>query len=78
LPEILRLWELGIKTCGCCCGHGKQTPFIEVKEEYIPKMKELGYVVQPNECRSGDEDGFVPKTILNYGNADKGFNWWSK
>ena len=76
LPEILRLWEMGIKTTGCCCGHGKQPPFIGVKPEYISKMKELGYKVHPNPCRPGDEDSFVPKTELTYESADKGVNWW--
>ena len=79
LPEILSLWEQGIKTTGCCCGHDKtsmEEPFIGVEFEYIDKMKSLGYKVWPNKHRPGDEDSFYPKTILNYGNADKGFNWW--
>lgn len=76
LPEILCLWEMGIKTTGCCCGHGKQElAFIGVTPEYIPRMKQLGYQVQFNECRPNDDDSFVPKTKLEYGSADKGFNW---
>lgn len=78
LPEVLRLWELGIRTTGCCCGHGKQPPFIGVAEKDIPRMKFLGYKVQPNECRPGDEDSFVPRTELTYQDADKGFNWWDE
>ena len=77
LPEILKLWELGIKTTGCCCGHGdKKMANIGVKDEYIEKMKSLGYKVWNNSCRPNDEDSFIPKTELSYGNADKGFNWW--
>ena len=38
-------------------------------------MKALGYEVQENPCRPGDEDTFYPKTTLEYGDADKGFNW---
>ena len=77
LPEILKLWEMGIKTTGCCCGHGRpDMAFVGVKEEYIGKMKELGYRVRFNSCRPGDEDSFIPKTRLDYGSADKGFNWW--
>ena len=77
LPEILKLWELGIKTTGCCCGHGRDgMSFIGVKPEYIEKMKSLGYKVRFNECRPDDEDSFIPKTQLSYLNADKGFNWW--
>ena len=75
LPEILKLWEMGIKTTGCCCGHGKQKlAYIGVSPEYIPRMKELGYQVQFNSCRPDDEDSFVPKTELKYDSADKGFN----
>lgn len=76
LPEVLTLWELGIKTTGCCCGHGKQGPFIGVTDEFIPVMKAMGYVVAYNSCRPDDEDSFVPKTEFIYWNAEKGFNWW--
>lgn len=78
LPEILKLWEMGIKTTGCCCGHGKEEAFIGVLPEYIPRMKELGYRVHCNSCRPDDEDSFVPKTELKYYSADKGFNWWDR
>lgn len=78
LPEILKLWEMGIKTTGCCCGHGKQEAFIGVLPEYVPRMKELGYQVHFNSYRPDDEDSFVPKTELKYGSADKGFNWWDR
>lgn len=79
LPEILNLWEIGIKTTGCCCGHGDPgMAYIGVEPEFIPRMKEIGYEVYPNVCRPGDEDSFVPKTYLQYGDADKGFNWWDK
>lgn len=76
LPEILFLWEKGIRTTGCCCGHAKHLPFIGVIESDIPRMKALGYEVQHNPCRPGDEDTFYPKTALQYGSADRGFNWW--
>lgn len=78
LPEILSLWERGIRTTGCCCGHAKLPAFISVSDQDILKMKELGYIVQDNSCRPGDEDTFNIKTKLNYTNADKGFNWWDK
>lgn len=40
LREILSLWEMGIKTTGCCCGHGnKDNAFIGVLPYYIPHMK---------------------------------------
>lgn len=69
LPEILRLWEAGIKTTGCCCGHGKSEPFINVIEDDIQKMKDLGYQVQYNPFRPETEDTFYPKTVLDYGVA---------
>lgn len=78
LPEILSLWEMGIRTTGCCCGHDKLEPFIGVIDEDIPRMKALGYKVQYNQYRPGAEDSFCPKTQLVYGDADKGFNWWDK
>jgi hypothetical protein len=61
--EILNLWSLGITTTGCCCGHKKVPPFIGVEDVDIPRMKELGYKVQFNNVRPGDEDGFIPKTV---------------
>lgn len=77
LPEILSLWEQGIKTTGCCCGHGQSSKaFIGVKPEFIPRMKELEYTVYYNSCRPNDEDSFIPKTMLTYDSANKGFNWW--
>lgn len=79
LPEIVELWEQGIKTTGCCCGHGKSDlAFIGVDPRYISNMKKLGYEVRFNECRPGDEDSFVPKTVIKFGSADKGFNWWEE
>ena len=77
LPEVVSLWEKGIRTTGCCCGHAKQPAFISVIESDIPRMKALGYEVRFNECRPGDEDMFAPKTPLDYPiRINKGFNWW--
>ena len=42
--EIEDLWNRGIKTTGCCCGHGRELGFIEVDEENIKDMEELGYM----------------------------------
>lgn len=77
IKEIIDLWEQGIHTTGCCCGHGDASKaFIGVDFEDIDKMKALGYKVHFNSCRPEDEDSFVPKTILSYGEIQKGFNWW--
>lgn len=67
LPEVLYLWESGIKTTGCCCGHGRdELAYIGVCDEHIQKMKDMGYRVHYNKCRPNDEDSFTPKSILTY------------
>lgn len=58
--EVMILWQMGITTTGCCCGHGKLLPYIGVLDAYISIMKELGYQPQHNTNRPGDEDSFVP------------------
>lgn len=42
--EIHGLWNLGIITHGCCCGHNIEESFVNVDDRDIPKMIELGYV----------------------------------
>ena len=64
LNEILYLWEQGIHTTGCCCGHKREEPYIGVRFEDIDKMKALGYKVQFNKLRPDDEDTFYPKTEI--------------
>jgi hypothetical protein len=77
IKEIIYLWEQGIRTTGCCCGHGeKEFAYIGVVFEDIPKMKQLGYEVFFNKERPNDEDSFIPKTKISYGEINKGFNWW--
>ena len=43
--QIKMLWEYGIETTGCCCGHGKDVPNVIVadylKEEDISRILEL-------------------------------------
>lgn len=63
LEEIQHLWNLGIRTTGCCCGHNITDGYIGVYPEDTPKMKQLGYRVKFNECRPGDEDSFYPRNI---------------
>jgi len=63
LKEIQYLWNLGIKTTGCCCGHNILDGFIGVVNEDIPKMKQLGYKVRVNEIRPNDEDSFYPRSV---------------
>lgn len=70
IHEIIDLWEKGIKTTGCCCGHGDSNKaYIGVETTSILKMKQLGYTIHYNSCRPKDEDSFIPKTVLLYGTA---------
>lgn len=76
LPEIIQLWEKGIRTTGCCCGHGNiNMAYIGVRFEDIDKMKELGYKVYFNHHRPNDEDSFIPKTKLQYGKSKNNGEW---
>lgn len=47
--EIITLWRNGIRTTGCCCGHNKLKPMINVVERHHGKMIELGYTYWTNE-----------------------------
>ena len=46
--EVRELWEMGIVTTGCCCGHNKRQGFISVMPEYESQMLDLGYSVSPH------------------------------
>ena len=61
--EITLLWSQDIITTGCCCGHNKQVGYIGVDFNCIDRMKQLGYEVERNNCRPGDQDSFKPKSI---------------
>lgn len=41
--EILYLWNQGIVTTGCCCGHGVNDGMINVMEKDRIKMANRGY-----------------------------------
>lgn len=62
--EVMQLWSIGITTTGCCCGHNKLPPYIGVIYEDIPRMKAMGYEVQPHPLHKDREDSFKPKTII--------------
>lgn len=63
--EILHLWDLGITTTGCCCGHNKgdEYPYIGVEEEDIEAMISMGYAIQQNQLHPSRRDGLVPKSV---------------
>lgn len=71
--EILFLWDIGIRTRGCCCGHGAHLGFIQVVDEDIPRMYELGYTQYIYDDKFGGidrKDAFVPKS---YGHVYNGY-----
>lgn len=41
--KILELWDKGIETTGCCCGHNTGVGWVSVDPECYPSMFELGY-----------------------------------
>ena len=41
--QIISLWKAGIRTYGCCCGHGDRVGMINVGEEDFEKALELGW-----------------------------------
>lgn len=67
--EIKYLWGKGIKTTGCCCGHGFTLGFIQVEKESVSKMKKLGYqhYLYVDKINDGTRrDAFIPKTYLHH------------
>lgn len=72
--EIQNLWAHGIKTCGCCCGHGRELGFIQVTDDCIQKMRYLGYqnYIYPDEFGGAErKDAFIPKS---YGHIFDGYS----
>lgn len=65
--EVKYLWSQGIKTTNCCCGHNKLPPTMLVTDDFIEKMRNLGYENLPKEyycCGSEDRpDMFIAKSI---------------
>lgn len=63
VDEVLELWDLGITTTGCCCGHNKLPGYIGVIDEDIQKMISLGYANVLNTTNPQRKDSFSPKSI---------------
>jgi len=69
IREILDLWEAGIETAGCCCGHNKVKPMINVSKSHHDKMIELNYKFYLNQC---GVKCYTPKTkLLDMENTSK-------
>jgi len=47
--EIEWLHRQGIRTIGCCCGHGKWSGYIQVLQDDCERMEQMGYVRQEPE-----------------------------
>lgn len=63
--EIIWLWGEGIKTTGCCCGHGRHLGYIEVTDDCIEKMKELRYqnYIYPDDFGGIErKNAFIPQS----------------
>ena len=43
VSRIIDLWKAGIRTYGCCCGHGDISGFINIDEADFEKAMELGW-----------------------------------
>lgn len=56
--EINRLNNQGIKTIGCCCGHGRRGGYIQVTPTDVDKMLEMGYEEE------GERWCFKPRTSI--------------
>lgn len=44
VEHVVSLWEAGVRTNGCCCGHKKEAPYISIHEDDFEKAISLGYV----------------------------------
>ena len=67
--EIMYLWNVGIHTTGCCCGHGSHLGYIQVIDDDIEKMKELGYqnyIYTDNFGGIDRKDAFIPQSSHHY------------
>ena len=62
IQDLIRKYK--IWTIGSCCGHGVKQGFIQVAENCVEKMLELGYKPLPIDGFGNGKNCFVPKTRL--------------
>ena len=60
----MQLANMGINTIGSCCGHGIADPYIQVGEESVQKMHDMGYQLRPRDENGNGINCFIPKTKL--------------
>jgi hypothetical protein len=53
VDAIDQLWDRGIETTGCCCGHNFERAWVNVHPDDYIAMFELGYEQRPVEVRDG-------------------------
>lgn len=63
--EIYELWNNGVVTGGCCCGHniGAYDAYILVHENSIERTLELGYEQMECDIIPGRKNKFRPYTV---------------
>ena len=66
VKEINKLNSDGIKTIGCCCGHGRKQGYIQVAPEFVSKMLKFRYEQLPIDKNGDGQWCFKPKTILPF------------
>jgi hypothetical protein len=57
VEAIRQLWDRGIETTGCCCGHNFERGWVNVHPDDYPAMFELGYIQRPVELVNGRPHG---------------------
>lgn len=50
---IKELWNKGIETTGCCCGHNIEPGWVSVHQAWYEDMLRLGYEQRPVEVKDG-------------------------
>ena len=62
IQDLIR--KYGVWTVGSCCGHGVKQGFIQVDDNSVVKMLELGYKQLPDDENGNGKNCFSPKTQL--------------
>lgn len=62
IQDLIR--KYGVWTVGSCCGHGVKQGFIQVNDNSVAKMLELGYKQLPVDENGNGKNCFSPKTQL--------------
>jgi len=66
LPEIVELWNAGIKTVASCCGHGKLAPSVVVDDASIENMRKFRYKNDPEgaKMREANPESCNPDAVF--------------